>query len=348
MNISIAIADLNREYLERLSEVMQQYDELTIHVYTNGQKLKEAMEDKRFDVVLFDPDIAEEKLTFPGIKLPVCLYSDEAQGACKYADFVKVEKYQRVSNIYKEIIREYAEKAGYAADFDYSQNTAVVAVYSPVGGSGKTTVALAVAGQVSSQGKSVLFISAEQLNSSFCVNGKEGDGIVALVQAATDEHVNFELKMKGIVKQGFHGMHYIEGFERLADHDAVSADDMTNVLNKIRRCGAFDVLVVDMDSGLGPVEQAVFELADCIVIVDKAGELSEVKMDLFAEQAFANEHKNKMVRVYNFAEINSKYSTKLDVPAAGVIHNYGNLQLKNMIHDIHKNGEIALDKIIRK
>ncbi len=348
MNISIAIADLNKEYVERLLEVLQQYDELTIHVYTNWQKLQTAMDGGRFDVVLFDPDICEERLGFSKVKLPVCLYSDEARGAGLYPDTAKVLKYQRISGIYKEMIRAYAEKAGYSADFDHSQSTSVAVVYSPVGGSGKTTVALALASRLASQGMSVLFMSAEQLDSSGCVNPHSEDGIITLIQAAADEQVNFPLTVKGVRKQGLNNMFYIEGFQRLADYDAVTDKEMSDVFDKIRRSGICDVLVVDMETNLNAVGRAVASQADTIVVVERPGELPAAKMDLFARQVFANEHSGKMVRVFNFAENNSKFSQGLDRPVAGTIHNYGNLPLKNVIQAINMNNELQTEIIIRK
>lgn len=348
MNISIAIADSNKEYVERLLEVLQQYDELTIHIYTNWEKLQSAMGKRHFDVVLFDPDMTEEKMSFPGAKLPVCLYSDGTRNAGLYTETVKVIKYQRISSIYKEVIREYAEKAGYSADFDHSQSTSVVAVYSPVGGSGKTTIALALASQLTSRGKTVLFVSLEQLDSSFCMNPKTEEGLVTLVEAAADERVNFELKVKGTIKQGLNNMFYVEGFERLADYDAITAEEMSGVINKIRRCGVCDAVVVDMENSLNPVGKALVELADSVLVVEKPGELPTAKISLFAQQAFTNEHRNKMMSVYNFAENNSKFNMELGLPVVGTVHNYGNLPLKNVIHAIATNGEIQTDKIIKR
>ncbi len=348
MNITIAIADADRDYVERISEVLQQYGELTIHVYTNGDKLQAAMEAKRFDVVLFDPDVSRERLSFANVTFPVCLYSDEAHNRGLYTDLAKVEKYQRISNIYKEIVREYADKAGYAADFDHSQNTVITAVYSPVGGSGKTTVALAVACRLAGMGKTVLFISAEQLNSSFYVNPRQEDGITALVEVASDERVNFELKVKGLMKQGLNGMYYIEGFDKIVDYDAVTGSEITDTLDKIRRCGICDVMVVDMESNLDPVGRAILAIADHVAVVEKPGELSGVKMSLFAQQALMNECGRKMVKICNFAENHSQYCNDLDVPAAGIIHNYGNLPLKNMIQAINANGEIKVDSFLGK
>lgn len=346
MNISIAIADSNREYVKRLSEVLQQYAELTIHIYTNGQKLQAAMESNHFDVVLFDPDVSEEKLSFPNVKLPVCLYSDEAQHRSWYADCAEVIKYQRISNIYKAFIREYADKAGYSADFDHSQNTNIIAVYSPVGGSGKTTLSLAIASKLVNMGKSVLFLSVEQLNSSCYVNAKQEEGITALVDRAENAHTNFELKIKGIMKQGMNGMYYIEGFDRIVDYCVVTGDEITDVLSKVKRSGIFDVVVIDMESSLDIIGKAVFAIADRIAVVEKTGELPSTKIDLFAQQAITAEYRDKMLRICNFAENNSVYSTELTLPIVGTVHNYGNLQLKNVIQAINTNNEITVEKIL--
>ena len=217
MNISVAIASSDREYMERLSEALGQYEELAIHVYTGRETLTAAMESNHFDVLLFDPDLSEDRLPFQHVELPICLYSDEAKNTGLYPEEVKTEKYQRVSNIYKQIIREYAERAGEALEPDRSQKTVCIAVYSPIGGSGKTAASLAVGSRLAKQGKSVLFFSAEQLDSSSYINPRKEEGLVALIEAASDKKVNFELKLKGLLKTGNGGISYLEGFERLAD-----------------------------------------------------------------------------------------------------------------------------------
>lgn len=348
MNISIAVADSDREYVERISEVLQQYSELNIHIYTSGQKLQAAMESIFFDIVLFDPDISEQRLNFTNVKLPVCLYSDKASSCSWYAECAMVMKYQRISKIYKEFIREYADKAGYSADFDNSQNTKILAVFSPIGGSGKTTISLAIAGRLAGMGKTVLFISAEQLGSSAYVNARQEDGITTLVDSAAGGHGGFELKVKGIMKQGMNGMYYIEGFDRIVDYEAVAGNEMSDVLNKIKRCGICDTIVVDMESNLDAIGKAVFSLADRIIVVEKTGELPSTKMNLFANQAIVGEYREKMMRICNFAENNSVYSTEWNIPDVGMVHNYGNLQLKNIIQAIHGNHEIMVEKILEK
>lgn len=90
MNISIAIADTNELYLERLLEVLQEYEELSVSIFTDVQFLEKTLQLKNFDIVLFDPDIAEEKIDFYNTKLSVCLYSGEAKNTALYKEYFDV------------------------------------------------------------------------------------------------------------------------------------------------------------------------------------------------------------------------------------------------------------------
>lgn len=348
MNISIAIADANRNYLERLVEVLQEYEELSVSMFTSAELLEQALQSKRFDIVLFDPDISETKLTFFNVRLCMCLYSEDAQNTMLYADFDKVIKYQRVSKMYKEIIKTYADKAGYLADFDHSQNTKIIAVYSPIGGCGKTTVALALASRMASYGKSILFLTLEQLDSSACMNPNtaEGDGITMLIEAI-DENANFELKLKGIMKNGSNGFSYIEGFERIVDYNTVTKEEMDNVIGKIRKCGNFDFVIIDMESHINNIGQVVFEQADHIVVVERSGEISFKKIEMFAQQALACEYETKMCKIVNFVENSTKMESQLAVPIIGSIHNYGNQSLRNLIQLVTTKDAINIDAIMK-
>ena len=160
MNISLAIADTNRRYVEKLSEVLQQYHDLTISLFTNAEKLQVALDQTRFDVLLFDPDISPERLSISGVKLAVCLYSDGCANMGLYPDCAKILKYQRISNIYKNMLREYADKAGEYADFGNRTSTKLIGVYSPVHRIGKTRFAIRMGKQLS-QKFPVLYLNLE-------------------------------------------------------------------------------------------------------------------------------------------------------------------------------------------
>lgn len=335
MNISIAVADVNMVYLEKLVEVLQEYEDLSVSMYTNAKILEQELQSKRYDIVLFDPDISESRMVFSNVKLAVCLYSEDAGNSSLYADYEKVMKYQRISMIYKEVIKLYADKAGYRADFNNEQSSKIVAVYSPVGGSGKTTVALSLASKFSNRGKRVLFLSMEQLDSSayFNPHTEETDCITGLLEAVS-ENANMELKLKGILKSGLNGMAYVEGFERIVDFNIVSKEEASELLEKIRKYASAEVIVVDMESRLDAIGYAVFEKADHVVVVERPGEIPTQKINMFAQQAVVVEHSRKMLKLCNFADKNVKTDNQLQLPGIGSIFNYGNQSSKNIIQSI--------------
>lgn len=342
MNISIAIVDKNREYLDRLVEVLQEYKELTVSMFTSAERLEQVLQTKKIDIVLFDPDVSEEKISLKGCGMGICLYSDEAKNTALYAVEHKVLKYQRVSMIYKEILKLYAGEANISFDLGGSKNTRVLAVYSPIGGSGKTTVSLAMASKLASYGKNVLYLNLEQLNSSSCANPYVEEGMISLVEAV-NENVNFELTMKGIMKKGLNGVLYVEGFERIVDYNIVTKEEVYKVLDNIRKCDICDIVIVDMNSYIDVIGQAVFELADDIIVIGKPGELPEQKMSTFAQQALVLEHRNKMCQVSNFMEGNGGLAKYLDVEEIGRVRNLGNQPVKTIVQAICSNNEIRLN-----
>ena len=95
MNILLAIPDSNKEYLRKISEELQGYSDLTIYVYTSADKLENAMENESFDVVMFDPDLSESRINFSRVKMPICLYSEEAENTSLYKECAHISKYQR-------------------------------------------------------------------------------------------------------------------------------------------------------------------------------------------------------------------------------------------------------------
>lgn len=347
MNISIAIADANTEYVDRLSEVLQQYNDLSIFIYTNVEKLEEAIVKKHFDVVLFDADFCDRRIAFLDTKLPICFFNEESANLSLYLDIAKVRKYQRISNIYKDIVRLYADKAGISSGIDQSQNTKILAVYSPIGGSGKTTVALSAALKLMDKGNQVLFLSAEQLSSSAHLNPHIEEGITALLSCMNDKNVNFELKLKGLVKMGVRGLLYVEGFNRIVDYLDVKPEEMLQFFEMIKKIGSYNMLVIDMGTAIDGIAKAIFDLADSILVVDKPGEFSNLKMDLFAQQSIVTEYEKKMFRILNFAETNAVYSQKVTMPRVGAIHNYGNLQESSLVQVINTNNEIAVENLFQ-
>lgn len=70
MILKIAIADKNSEYIRRILNVLETYGDIDVSVFTDEKSLKGALDNRKFDVLLFDESIVqgiviEKKTCFP-------------------------------------------------------------------------------------------------------------------------------------------------------------------------------------------------------------------------------------------------------------------------------------------
>ena len=99
--------------------------------------------------------------------LKILLDDEEKIISNTFSDAKRVKKYQRISKIYKNLLDYYSEVCGKDMT-PGEENVKIVSFYSPVGGAGKTTVALVSAEKYAQHGKRTFYISFEDIASEDC------------------------------------------------------------------------------------------------------------------------------------------------------------------------------------
>ncbi len=350
MNIKILIADQSKEYLDRLIDKLQEYSELDISIATSYDKLIKTMNNNRYDIVLFNSDLSDSKISFNSVKLAICLYDEEQENSRLYKELKFIRKYQRISNIYKELIDSYSCEAGYSPDFSNGISTKIVAVYSPMGGIGKTTTALVLTQKLQAAGYNSLFISLEQTDSSSIIYPHEKEGITELIAAASgseaDDEGSFDIKLRSIVKEGAGNTRYVEGFSRIVDYMDVSDEDIERLFEKIRKVSNSDYVIVDMNSNIDALANKVFELSDKIVIVERDNESFKHKFDIISSYPPIQDVWNKVVTVDNFAHGSYLNKNNVNADNIGYISDYGSIAMEDLIRESVRNSNISIDKIV--
>ena len=59
MILKIAIADKNSEYIRRILNVLETYGDIDVSVFTDEKSLEGALDNRKFDVLLFDESIVQ-------------------------------------------------------------------------------------------------------------------------------------------------------------------------------------------------------------------------------------------------------------------------------------------------
>ncbi len=281
MKIRLLIATDDAPYADQLSEVVSEKYTDTFEVTTcySPAELGSRCSAGSFDVALFTADMAESMVKLRGrIKLLVVLEEEQLPEIAP--DVKSIRKYQRISSITGQVLELYSAfgDPGRAS----ASSARVTAVWSPAGGSGKTTFAVALAAKASSMGKRALYLDLEAF-SSVDVYFEWADKGLSTVLESLDKDVNLELLLQSIRREDSgSGVYYYCRPDNYDDLNILTVEDLTRLLDACRV--GMDEVIVDLSSFCDERVRAIFDRSDRIVAVLDATRASEVKWRQFTTQ----------------------------------------------------------------
>lgn len=317
MMVRIAVADENGEYLKRLVHVLEEYKDLSLSVYTDKSSLETALVSRTFDILLFDSDLYDGQIALKKNTLTVMLLDEDkvVPETCRH--FHKINKYQRISRIYRQILELYADICQDVRELMGQRPVISAAFYSPVGGSGKTTLALAAAAKLAMRGYRTFYINFEDVASEDCYLPQTGEKGVSELAGCLGSETNFPMKLQSLLQTKADNFYYLKHFDSPNDVYDLTEQEIGELLMEISRSGLFDYIIVDMGVALDAKAQSIFEHMQKIVLVEKSDAIAVHKMKCFMAQThILNVYGQKMVRVLNF-DIGRPVETIGQIPLAG-------------------------------
>jgi cellulose biosynthesis protein BcsQ len=210
--------------------------------------------------------------------------------------------------------------------------TSVVAVYSPIGGSGKTTIACALANYLSMMGKKTLYLNFEEVASDGGYFPQSEDKSMSDLMGYIGNNINLGVKLQGIQQTKKENLYYINHFRSPNDIYEITESELEELLAQISNSELYDYVVVDMGGYLDYKTLKIFEIAEKIVLVDRNDMIGKIKMSKFLAQAhIVNEYIYKMMRVINFGrKSNDEISDK--IPVVEVIDDIRDIELEKLVN----------------
>jgi MinD-like ATPase involved in chromosome partitioning or flagellar assembly len=141
----------------------------------------------------------------------------------------------------------------------------VVAVYSPKGGTGRTTFALNLCGQIAAANRNqvVLLDLSYPFNHAALMSSLVPTSSLARVgQVAEDQ---FEAALMSAILQHTAGLHVLPSVLKNEEIELVNADVVSRAIDLLR--AAYPYVVVDMGTGLNDAALTIFERSDDILLV---------------------------------------------------------------------------------
>lgn len=331
MVIRMAIADSHEEYVQRLLSVLEEYEDLSLFVYTDKKALETGLISKKFDIVLFNAALCDEQLAISNAGVAIVLLDESADLPEYFREFPKINKYQRISRIYQQILEFYSTVCGNTENLLGQKGVTSIAFYSPIGGTGKTTLALITATKLAMQGHRTFYMNLEDVAAEDCYLTQNGEKGLSELVASLGSNIQFTYKIQSLLQNKSDNLYYMNHLDHLNDLNEMTGEEVFELLTQIGKSGLFDYIVVDMGVSLNEKLMNVFEAVSKIVLVEKPGAVATGKMErFFAQSHIMKEYGRKMVRLLNMDNGRSTGSTS-EVPYIGRIGMIQNMDTAQLV-----------------
>lgn len=279
MKIKLLVAASERDYAEHLSRVLSEKhtDTFDVSICTSVASFQDMLDRRCFDVVLVDEAFCDG-VNMNNARLVLMLW-DITQENEHRNGYGWLKKYQRISSLIGGIFEVYSE-ISQNCDCSGSSKSKIISVWSPAGGVGKTTAALAYAARKVADGKSSIYLNLENFSSTPVYFNNVSKSISSAFEKLD---INVALYLRGISKtDSDSGITYFAAPTNYDDINILTADDMASLTTA---CASIaDELVVDLPSVCDERVRRVFDISDYVLIVVDGSDTSMAKLRQFLNQ----------------------------------------------------------------
>lgn len=314
MKMKLLIATSDISYTDHLSGYLSARfaDAFEVSTVSQRKRFDDLLEAGRFDVALLDYDFAKDA-PLSSIRLPLLLAEDGVAQAD--SELVKIQKYQRISSMVSNILQAFAD-LGLSVG-SVGKGARIVAVWSPTGGVGKTSVALAYAANRANAGRQALYLNMENFASTPAYFKQADTSISKVFEKLDTKDANIQILLTGLRQQDSDsGIYYFGIPENYEDINILTEE---NLQTMIAACAEeSDDLVIDLSGQYSPNVMNIFEMAQFIMIVSDASDTSQAKLHQFINQYNVFEQiRPKVIQVNNKGARNTEAvsDTVINLPA---------------------------------
>ncbi len=311
MKINLIIASEDTKYSKHISQYLSEFfaDTFAVAVCTNKEMFAKQISSIMFDIALVEATFIP--LVNSNVKLPLLLWENGQDIYNDIGNYIKVKKHQRITTIASELLQNFAKIAPNYNSMN-GNSSKVTVVWSPCGGVGKTTVALAYAANRIARGKKVLYLNLENFSSVETYFNISNESISTVFESFES---NLEILLKAIVQTD--DATRIMYFSPPNNYDDINILSKEDLIKLIDGCSLLaDEIVVDISSQCNSNAITIFEIANTILLVIENTITSHKKLFQFLNQnSIAQKQEEKLVLVQNKgASLSQTKHKKISLP----------------------------------
>jgi cellulose biosynthesis protein BcsQ len=213
-----------------------------------------------------------------------------AESGARAAESVPVvDRYRGADRLVSDILRIYSECDRVSPESGLvrgGREARVSLMFSPCGGAGRTTVALALCSHYARSKLHALYLNLDWAGvEPLAFEGARAGGLSDIIYSLKTRPEKLGLKLEALSQTERRG-----GFSFYApptypmDVDELLPSELEQLIAKLRSVGIFDRIVIDTHSGLSVRNKTLLELVDNVMIVSRTGGAERRKLALLKAQ----------------------------------------------------------------
>ncbi|MDS0524365.1 AAA family ATPase [Clostridium sp. SHJSY1] len=263
--LSVMLVDLDEKYLMpiELKFIEELEDEIDIMVISDEDYLGQYFSSpKKIDVLLISEDLYSDEFLKHDIGNTFILTEEEVEDVYGGSNIHKIYKHTSVKKLYLEVMSKGASKS--IKSVSNNEETRVLMLYSPCGGSGKTTVGTGIAAALMAMNKKVLYISTDSLQSFYFAQEEKycKAGFDRLMISRDDRILD---TLSDVVDNN--SFDYLLPFRQSLSSLNVNLTDYKFLIDKIKETRIYDYIIVDSSTELTAEKSMLMNYSDKVMIV---------------------------------------------------------------------------------
>lgn len=269
--LNIIIADSDESYTRGLSEYINanHSSDFQVTCFTKADLFKMYIEQQpSADVLLVCPDLCDKSIEDFNVKLKIILSNGVLSR--EYSGFQVINKYSTGERLLGEVIHLYSKLyPNELRPSPYSKDTAIIGVYSPTGGSGKTTIAASLSIQCAELGMHCFYLNLESIQSTgVFFNSDSNRNLSYVFYYLKEKSKNLSFKMNGIKSTDtYYGVQYFNPPESPLEYEEIDSDELKQLIQGLKDMECYDYIFIDMSSAFDMKNLKIMGLCDSIVLI---------------------------------------------------------------------------------
>ena len=275
---TLVIYDEEKQYANLLMDFFTSKRDIPFQTvtFTDKSKLFQFLYSQKTEMLLISATAMDEEIEECDIK-EIILLSD-GQVPADFSSYPTIYKFKSAENIVREVLERFIDIEADQNSLVVSKgNAKVIGVYSPVGRSGKTTFAIALA-QILSEGHKTLFISFEE----FAVFQNELEttspgNLADLMYYYKQNPETVSIKLQAIV-QNINSLDYVSPIYYARDLRETTTEEWKQLLDHLSSVTSYEYIVLDIGDMIGDL-LSMLDYCDQIFMPTVDDKLSEMKIN---------------------------------------------------------------------